>query len=187
LKEPEINKAIKACQKSSNPKTFRHVYDFFSERVYYTCLRYLSAEADAQDALQETFVTAYTQIHKFKFNGPFGAWICRIAVNHCLQMLREQKKLIHLNEQDPVMEVVDEVADLNELEMRDQHVIQCLNLLPDGYKTILNLFVVEEYSHAQISKLLGIKESTSRSQLVRARKALKVLFTETSRTKAIVG
>ena len=92
MEQPHIIKALKKCQKSSNPKAFKVLYDHFSSQIYGVCLRYLRDESDAQDILQETFVTAYYRIEDYKHKGPFGAWITRIAVNNCLQKLRKNKK-----------------------------------------------------------------------------------------------
>lgn len=172
LKFTELNKAVEAFRGSKDPQAFRYVYDLLSGRLYYICLRYLKNEHDAQDILQETFVTVYHKIDSFGGQGSFEGWIRKITVNQCLNKLRLDKKHFELNdrirEQDTL---IPEEAE--EKHATEEHLLKALHELPVGYRTILNLAVLEDYSHKEISRLLNITESTSRSQLSRAKIALR--------------
>lgn len=137
-------------------------------------MRYLKNEGDAQDMLQETFVTAYRKIDTFSGNGSFEGWIKRIAVTTCLQKLRSDKK--HFTFNNPLNgneDFIEEKTTYLEQEATEERLLRALNELPVGYRTILNLAVLEDYSHKEIAVLLNITESTSRSQLARAKVALK--------------
>lgn len=177
MEESFIIESVKKCQKEANPKAFKVLYDAFAGQVYATCLRYLNDEMEAQDIVQETFITAYFKIGNYHFKGPFGAWITRIAVNNCLQKLRGDKnKMLFRDLNEPGIDMTESTADvLNETEKNElaTQLIGMLNTLPLGYKTILNLVVIEGYSHKEVAESLGISETTSRSQLTRAKEAFR--------------
>ncbi len=168
-----MHTAVDVFRESKDPAAFRYVYDSLSSKLYYVCLRYLKNEADAQDVLQETFITAYRKIDSYSGNGSFEGWVRRIAVNNCLGKLKVDKQ--HFVETTDlsgiaVAEDDQQFADREETEAR---LLKALHTLPTGYRTILNLAILEDYSHKEIGEMLGISESTSRSQLARARVALK--------------
>lgn len=160
---------------SRDPGAFHAIYKILSPKLYYVCLRYLKNDADAQDALQETFVTAYRKIDSFNGLGSFEGWVRRIAVNQCLSKLRIDKKQLESElADDRQIEPVSEDEDYMQKEETEARLLKALKALPDGYRTILNLAVLEDYSHREIAELLNITESTSRSQLMRAKAALKL-------------
>jgi len=160
-------------QRGYDSKAFRFVYDTLSPKLYFVCLRYLSNVDDANDALQEVFIILFKKISSYKGDGSFEGWTKRIAVNYCLLVIRRRKKKVELNEDNAgyiEQENVEEALDLEGL--KDKLELALLNL-PEGFRTIINLFIFEEYSHNEIAKMLGISEGTSRSQLSRAKVALK--------------
>lgn len=162
-------------RESKDPAAFKHIYQFLSGKLYYVCLRYLKNEADAQDVLQETFVNAYRKADSFSGSGSFEGWIKRIAVNNCLQKLRQDQKNFGFNLE--IKENQDFEAahddDVLEKEESEAQLLKALQELPVGYRTILNLAILEDYSHREIGIMLNISEGTSRSQLSRAKTALK--------------
>lgn len=160
---------------SRNPEAFNAIYKAFSPKLYYVCLRYLKNDADAQDVLQETFVTAYRKIDSFNGQGSLEGWIRRIAVNNCLSKLRIDKKQFESeNYALDKEEIPSEEEDYLQKEETETNLLRALKELPDGYRTIINLAILEDYSHREIGELLNITESTSRSQLARAKAALKL-------------
>lgn len=167
--------AIDVFQDSRDPEAFNAIYKAFSPKLYYVCLRYLKNDADAQDVLQETFVTAYRKIDSFNGQGSFEGWLRRIAVNNCLSKLRIDKK--QFESENYVLdkeEIPSEEDDYLQKEETETNLLRALKELPDGYRTIINLAILEDYSHREIGELLNIAESTSRSQLARAKAALKL-------------
>jgi RNA polymerase sigma factor (sigma-70 family) len=149
--------------------------------MFYVCLRYIRDDSDAKDVLQEGFIQAYQKIETLKEPSSFEGWLRRLMVNKCLEFLRSRsKKQEMLSEKDFAIEDETDV-DLNEQdqELLREKLFSAIQDLPEGYRTVINLALVEEYSHREIAEMLDIKESTSRSQLVRARAQLKkILFTQ---------
>jgi RNA polymerase sigma factor (sigma-70 family) len=149
--------------------------------MFYVCLRYIRDDSDAKDVLQEGFIQAYQKIETVKEPSSFEGWLRRLIVNKCLEFLRlRSKKQEMFSERDFAIEDETDV-DLNEedQELLREKIFSAIQDLPEGYRTIINLALVEEYSHREIAEMLGITESTSRSQLVRARAQLKkILLTQ---------
>jgi len=120
--------------------------------------------------LQEAFIRVFSYIHQYKFEGPLGAWIRRVTVNSALRIL--QTKKIHfseIKEDHHTFQVIDPevLTNLNEDEL-----LRLISRLPEGYRIVFNLYVLEGYSHEEIAELLHIKPATSRSQLSKARRML---------------
>ncbi|WP_341903968.1 MULTISPECIES: RNA polymerase sigma factor [Fluviicola] len=174
MKFSSIHKAIDVFRDSRDPEAFNAIYKAFSPKLYYVCLRYLKNDADAQDVLQETFVTAYRKIESFNGQGSFEGWVRRIAVNNCLAKLRIDQKQFESEISVDQTQIISEESDYLQKEETEANLLRALKELPDGYRTIINLSILEDYSHREISELLNITESTSRSQLARAKAALKL-------------
>ena len=138
--------------------------------MYAVCLRYARSQADAADILQEGFVKVFTKLGQFQFQGSFEGWVRRIMIHTALRSYQrqrfdmEQSGYEHLPE-SPVEP--DALALLSEAEL-----LRLISRLPDGYRAVFNLVAIEGYSHAEAAELLQIQESTSRSQLTKARRWL---------------
>lgn len=156
----------------------RLMYELHSPMAWGVCLRYTQSKEDAQDILQNTFVTVFTKLDAFKFKGELGAWIRKIAVNTALMHYRSNKKhQMHATLDDVGFNLESEDDILQQLSAAD--LVKIIRKLPEGYRVVFNLFGIEGYSHKEISEKLNITESTSRSQYARARKLLmKKLETE---------
>ena len=152
----------------------KKLYDESSGYLLALCSRYIADHAAAEDVLQDSFLKILSSIGSFtwKGNGSLKAWMSRITVNEALQYLRKQKKSSFIDYGDRLPDMTDEDDD-PEVESVPPEVIQkMIQELPDGYRTIFNLVVFEEKPHKEIAELLGITESTSASQLHRARAIL---------------
>jgi RNA polymerase sigma-70 factor (ECF subfamily) len=135
------------------------------------CYRFSPTREDAEDMLQEAFIKVFTHIHTFQNKGSFEGWIRRIIVHTCINFLKKHKKFnesIELTEAN-LMQVKEETIPSM---MQAKQVIECIRLLPVGYRTVLNLYAIEGYSHREIGELLDIGESTSRSQYTRSKALL---------------
>ncbi len=134
------------------------------------CLRYAQDQMEAEDMLQDGFIRVFSNMHQFKFEGSFEGWIRRVIVNAALKRL--QKRKLHFQE------ITDRNEDAPRMEpyvynhLGEAELMQLIQQLPDGYRTVFNLNVIEGYSHEEIADMLGIQAGTSRSQLVKARKML---------------
>lgn len=146
------------------------MYERFAGKMYAVCLRYARTQADAADILQEGFVKVFTKLAQFQFQGSFEGWVRRIMIHTALRTYQRQRFDMEQSgyEQLPESPVEPEaLALLSEAELR-----QLIHGLPDGYRAVFNLVAIEGYSHAEAAELLEIQESTSRSQLTKARRWL---------------
>lgn len=135
------------------------------------CVRYAQDNAEAEDILQEGFIRIFRYIHQFKGEGSFEGWMRRIVVNCALKVI-QKKKLHFVEASETTLATVPTINATALDQLTAQEILRLVNALPTGYKTVFNLVVVEGYSHEEVADLLGIQASTSRSQLVKARKML---------------
>src|SRR5690606_33692002 len=149
----------------------RELYNKYSPKMLSVCYRFAHNREDAEDMLQEGFIKVFTQIHSFENRGAFEGWIRRIIVHTCINILKKNKKF---NESVDIIHATG-------LQIREETVpsviqakqgVECIRMLPLGYRTVLNLYAIEGYSHREIAEMLTIEESTSRSQYTRAKAML---------------
>jgi RNA polymerase sigma factor (sigma-70 family) len=170
--EAQLIKALKRA----DPKAQRQVYDKYASRMLGVCMRYVGNQMTAEDILVEGFIKVFDKIEQFKSEGSFEGWIRRIMVNEALGHLRQRKRLL----EDAILDEAQEVADSNTLadqSLEANEMMEMIETLPTGYRTVFNLYAIEGYAHAEIADMLGITESTSKSQLHRARALLQQLLT----------
>lgn len=160
---------------AKNANAQRELYDRFSPKMLSVCYRYAHNREDAEDMLQEGFIKIFLQIHTFANRGVFEGWVRRIIVHTCINFLKKNKRF-----NDPLTNINSAVIMIKEESVHSilqaKQVVECIRLLPMGYRTVLNLFAIEGYSHFEIGKMLEIKESTSRSQYMRAKVSLEGLL-----------
>ncbi len=151
------------------------MYLRFSPRMLGVCYRYARNKEDAEDMLQEGFIKVYSQIHQFKGEGSLEGWIRRIIVHTCINQLKKNKKF---NESVSLVHAHDfRVSDFNVPSLlQAKQVVECIRSLPLGYRTVLNLYAIEGFSHKEIGNILNIEESTSRSQYTRAKTLLEEIL-----------
>lgn len=156
----------------------RMLYDLYAGKMMTVCLRYASSKFEAEDMLQESFIRIFKYIDQFKYNGSLEGWIRRIVVNCCIRCL-EQKKIKFVQEEyaaDKISTEHDGLESLNE-----EQILALIKALPEGYKMVFNLYIIEGYSHDEIAQILKITAATSRSQLLKARKMLQSKIIELSK------
>lgn len=167
----DIYQIIQAC-KNGERRAQKALYLLTSTEVMNVCRRYVVDHDAARDIFQDTYLKAFQKIHQYNSaKGSIGAWLARIAVNTALVYFRTQKRIELVDEFISVLEPVskeDIMADFAAEEIYKQ-----VMALPDGYRIVFNLYVVEGYSHEEIGDLLNIATASSRSQLARARAILK--------------
>ena len=159
---------IKACSNGDN-KAFKKIYDKHSGIMYSICLRYMTNEDEAKDALQEGFIKVFNSIGKFQFTGSFEGWMRRIMIRESISFLRKKKQLEFSTDD---MEVYDEPSNYSDAELDVDEIQQLIDKLPEGYRMVFNMYAIEGYKHSEIAEMLSIAESTSKSQLFKARKLL---------------
>jgi RNA polymerase sigma factor (sigma-70 family) len=163
------NQLVSRCR-NGDQKAFQELYRLYSRAMYNVSLRILNDKAEAEDVLQESFVAAFRHIQSFDEKGTFGSWLKRIVINKSIDAFKKkQQNFVSLDNIDLQEEDAEEtsVPDFDAAALN-----AAIELLPDGYRIILSLFLFEDYSHKMIAEKLGITESTSKSQYLRARKKL---------------
>lgn len=165
---------IRACCKGEN-KAFKILYDKHSGTMYSICLRYMTNEDEAKDVLQDGFIKVYKNICKFQFTGSFEGWMKRIFVNTSIEHIRRRKKHLDVDELNTSDTKLTDHIETGSMDA--EKMMQLVQRLPEGYKTVFNMFVIDGFSHKEISSHLGINENTSKSQLFKARKQLQVWLT----------
>ncbi len=159
----------------NNAAAQRTLYEKFSSKMLAVCYRYAQNREDAEDMLQEGFIKVFSQIHTFQNRGALEGWIRRITVHTCINVLKKNKRfnesvdIIHANTMQIKEDTIPSI-------MQAKEVVECIRLLPVGYRTVLNLYAIEGFSHKEIAAMLDIEESTSRSQYTRAKAMLEEIL-----------
>ncbi|MBL4710562.1 MAG: RNA polymerase sigma factor [Flavobacteriales bacterium] len=168
---------IQAC-KLNDRKAQQKLYQLYAQPMFSVCYRIVNQQEEAEDVLQEAFIRMFRQVESFREEASFGAWFKRIVVNgslnHIKQRKRQQDKIEHLKDESE-----ESIAEEDEPNLPTYSVNQvqgALELLPEGYRVVFSLYLFEEYSHREIAEELGITESTSKSQLNRAKKKMRELL-----------
>lgn len=162
--------------KQKDQRAFKELYDLFAKPMYNICFRILNHEDDANDVLQESFVKVFQNIHQLQKAELFPAWMKRICVNTAIQAVKNNKKMVLEEWEDKpgMVNLQDERDILEETEFEQNiHAIhEAIKKLPDPSRIVFSLHVIEDYSHEEIAKMLGIVSGTSRSQYLRAKQKL---------------
>lgn len=170
---------VEKCKRGNRQAQFE-LYRLYSKAMYNICLRMVKNQLDAEDILQNSFVDVFTKLHTFKFQSSVGAWIKRIVINNCINHLKRKKVYfveLELRHANIVEEPMVEDGKLNV-----EFINQAIYELPDGYRIVFTLYLLEGYDHKEIAQILEISEATSKSQYSRARKKLKEII-QTKRFK----
>ena len=172
MNESQLIASLKAGDRNAQ----RHLYEHYASQMFGLCRRYVQNEQDVEDILVNGFYKTLTRIDQYAGKGSFEGWMKRIMVNEALMFLRKKKR--------PSSPLYVEMSDAQNLQtaataeskIAADEILSLLDHLPDGYRTVFNLFAIEEYTHAEIADLLGISINTSKSQLRKARKMLQTLL-----------
>lgn len=183
----EEAKLIEGCL-AGKRKAQSELYQRFAPRLYGICLRYASGRAEAEDLLQEGFIRIFSNLQSYSGTGSFEGWMRRIIVNNSLNYIRAHvNRPLFSSIEDQDVQITEENDSVTgDAGIPVEAMLALVQQLPDGYRIIFNLYVFEDYSHKQIAEELSISENTSKTQLMRARAALRkqlALITEKSEVK----
>jgi RNA polymerase sigma factor (sigma-70 family) len=162
---------IDECRRGSSKAQFR-LYNQYSKAMYNLAYRMMNNREDAEDLLQEAFLECFRNINSFRFESTFGAWLKSIVINKCINQLRKKKVDLVLQESIP-SEITEEET---EMIYDTDKIFKGIEQLPNGYRIILTLYLLEGYDHTEIAQILGISESTSKSQYSRAKERLRKIL-----------
>ena len=144
--------------------------------MYNVSYRITGREEDAEDALQEAFISAFKNLSSYRADATFGAWLKRIVVNKSINVLKRRKHELMPDDEEWDVVETESAGDYRE-ELTIDRVKKAIEELPDGYRSVLSLYLLEGYDHQEIAEILGITESTSKSQLNRAKGKLREKLT----------
>jgi RNA polymerase sigma-70 factor (ECF subfamily) len=158
---------IQGCLEK-NTKSQEQLYQLYAGKLFAVCLKYSRSYAEAQDNLQDGFLIIFDKLEQYKSTGSFDGWAKRVMINHVLQQYRKTTFL----------ELVNDVVDDSTFEIEDENIsldflLKIVQELPDRYRLVFNLYVLDDYSHKEIADMLGISIGTSKSNLARAKMILK--------------
>ncbi len=151
------------------------LYDRHSPKMLGVCYRFAKNREDAEDMLQEGFIKVFSQINQYRNEGVLEGWIRRIMVHTCINVIKRNRRFTDCLDISYAAEINTSDEYIPEA-MLAKEVVECIRLLPLGYRTVLNLYAVEGYSHREIGQMLDIQESTSRSQYTRAKSLLEEIL-----------
>ena len=172
--QQDIHKKIaERCIQGDRNAQFE-LYKLYSKAMYNICYRMLNHKTDAEDMLQEVFTDAFTRIKTFRFDSTIGAWLKRITVNKCINEINKRKVRLDFVEEVPEIlhQEEDEIVGITVDKVKS-----AMEKLPDGSRIIFSLFLLEGYDHEEISQIMNISPSTSKTQYMRARLKVKEILT----------
>ncbi|MGD1843788.1 MAG: RNA polymerase sigma factor [Salibacteraceae bacterium] len=173
----ELQQLIRRCI-DGQPIAQKAFYERYSTSMFRLCFRYLKQQEDAEDVLVRGFTKAFRALSKLDYQGEGAliAWLKKIMVNEALMVLRSRNLWLHALAEPPEQEEAPKV----ESDLAAEELYSLIRQLPDGYRTVFNLYVIEGHTHPEIAALLGISPNTSKTQLNKARKALRHQLRQTS-------
>ncbi len=164
---------IESCKKGNRQAQFE-LYRLYSKAMHNICLRMVRDELDAEDLLQNSFVDVFTKLNTFRYQSSVGAWIKRIVVNNCINFLK--KRRLYFEELNDKFHSVETDDTEEPMRLNVEAVNNAVMKLPDGYRVVFSLYMMEGYDHKEIAAILNISEATSKSQYSRAKKKLRELL-----------
>ena len=172
-----IHKYLINRSQEGDRKAQSELYKLYASAMYNICRRMIGNEEEAKDALQDAFVTVFINIKKLKEEATFSAWVKRIVINQCINTLKKKRLVTSsLENEHEVIEITEENEGFSEHNI--QKVIEAIDKISEGCRTVLNLYLFEGYDHKEISQILSISESASKAQYCKAKSKIRNLLTK---------
>jgi RNA polymerase sigma-70 factor (ECF subfamily) len=164
----DIKQLINDCQKNDR-KAQEQLYRLYSPKLFSVCLKYSRNYTEAQDNLQDGFLIIFKKIEQYSFKGSFDGWLKRVMINHVLQQYRQETFLSLVKEDVPD----DDEIEIDDEDISLEYLLKIIQELPNQYRLVFNLYVLDGYSHQEIAEMLTINLGTSKSNLARAKMILR--------------
>jgi len=164
-----LDQLINDCKKN-DAKAQEQIYKLFAPKFFGVCLKYSTSYAEAEDNMQDGFILIFKKIEQFNFKGSFEGWAKRVMINNALQKYRTQVRFLEVVNDNLTAE---EIPDIDDEDVSLDYLMQIIQELPDRYRMVFNLYVLDGYSHKEIAEMLQITTGTTKSNLARARMILK--------------
>lgn len=176
LEYNEIHREIVEACKKGNSQSQYELYELYSKAMYNICFRMLKNEMDAEDLLQNSFIDVFTKIDSFRFQSSIGAWIKRIVINNCINFLK--KRRLYFEEVTEQLGQIEEPQEVPTSSLSIDTIKRAMLQLPDGYRVVFSLYLIEGYDHQEIADILNVSVATSKSQYSRAKSKLRSILSE---------
>ena len=175
-----VYELIQECL-ANNRTAQRQLFEIYAPKMIIVCRRYVRLDTEAEDVMQEAFVKIFRNLKSFNFEGSFEGWVRKIMINTSLKYISKKH---FQNESTTLSEVNEESVEPEILyKLNEEDIMDLIRSLPDGYRHVFNMYIIEGYSHKEIASMVDIEESTSRSYLTRAKDFLKSKLTQPENKK----
>jgi RNA polymerase sigma factor (sigma-70 family) len=175
---PHHDELVERC-KRGEAAGYKELYQRYAKAMFNTCLRIVNNIAEAEDVLQESFTEAFRNLQRFEYRTSFGGWLKQICINRSINQLKKRRvNWIDIDATDFYDRAEEALIDENEINLKVASVKKSIMALPDGYRTILTLYLLEGYDHEEIAEILNVAQSTTRTQYMRAKQKLLQLLKE---------
>ena len=173
LSEPILHDELVERCKQGDSRSFAELYRKYAKAMYNTSLRIVNHTGDAEDVLQEAFTDAFRSLEEFHYKSTFGAWLKRIVINKSINLLRKRKMNLIDIEKTNIGNLPDEDGpNEQEMQMKVEDIKRAVKLLPNGYRTVLTLYLFEGYDQEEIAEIMQVSHATVRTQYMRAKQKL---------------
>jgi RNA polymerase sigma factor (sigma-70 family) len=164
---------VEKC-KQGDRRSYAEIYQKYAKAMFNTSLRIVNNSGDAEDILQDAFVDAFASLESFQYKSTFGAWLKKIVINKSINHLRKKKMDLIDIDKTPVAEALpnEETLDEKDIQLKVGEIKKAVKLLPNGYRTVLSLYLFEGYDHEEIAEILRVSHATVRTQYMRAKQKL---------------
>ncbi len=174
----DVNQQVVERCKGGDNRAQYELYKLYSKAMFNVSMRIINDYAEAEDVLQEAFISAFKNLGSYKSEASFGSWLKKIVINASINAIRKRRSELVPRDERLMVDVADEPTDDGHTEWQVDNIRRAIQKLPDGYRVVLSLYLLEGYDHAEIGEVLGITESTSKSQYSRAKKKLMEIMRE---------
>jgi RNA polymerase sigma-70 factor (ECF subfamily) len=176
LEHPDITRDIIERSRKGNRQAQYQLYQMYSKAMFNICYRFMNDKEEAEDMLQESFTEAFRRLDSFRYESTFGAWLKRIVVNRCINEINRKKASLEFFEDMSPFEEEEDRPDDYETGLSVDKIKMAMEELPKGSRMIFSLYLLEGYDHQEISEILKISESNSKTQYMRAKQRIKEIL-----------
>lgn len=169
----ELHREVIELSKEGNPKAQFRLYQLYAKAMYNICYRMMSNQAEAEDMLQEAFTDAFKKLNSFRYESNFGSWLKKIVINKCINEIKRRKVDLQFFDEMGYFDSSEDKPESYRDGLSIENIKQAMNVLPKGSRMIFSLYLMEGYDHKEISQILNISESNSKSQFMRAKRKIK--------------
>jgi RNA polymerase sigma factor (sigma-70 family) len=176
VEQADVSKEIIERSKKGNRQAQYQLYKLYSRAMFNICNRMMNDKSDAEDMLQESFTEAFRRLDSFRHESTFGAWLKMIVINRCINEIKRKKAQLEFFDDMSPFEDEEDITDVQEVGLSPDKIRKAMEELPKGSRMIFSLYLLEGYDHQEISEILNISESNSKTQYMRAKHRIKEIL-----------